>query len=231
MPLPIGACRRAAERLGVLEQRHREANLDNRAVARRARHVEGAAADLRAFTHHRHPVVPFGTGGGGIEPPPVVTQTKDDVVILLAHRDPHIGRSGMLEGVHDALPADVVEQQRDRSGQLDVRDVEVEGDPCVTPHLVDEGLERLRETPRAERRTMQVADQRSDAIRRLLLGVLDLGKLPVELGKIPFVEKLLGDVNLQGETEQDLGEVVVEVARDLETFVRPLLRHRVGELP
>ena len=74
---------------------------------------------------------------------------------------------------------------------------------------------------------MEVADQRTDAVGGLLLGVLDLLELRPEFLEVLLVEHLASDVHLEGQSEQNLREVVVEIAGDLEPLVGPLLRHRV----
>ena len=81
-----------------------------------------------------------------------------------------------------------------------------------------------------ERGPVQVPDQGADAIGRLLLRVADLLELRVELGEVLLVEQLARDVDLEREAEQDLREVVVEVAGDLKPFVGTLLGHRVRKL-
>ena len=76
---------------------------------------------------------------------------------------------------------------------------------------------------------MQVSDQRSDAIGRLLLRLADLVELPRNVLDPALLEELPGNVDLDREAEQDLCEVVMEIARDLESFVGAFLRHRVRE--
>ena len=76
---------------------------------------------------------------------------------------------------------------------------------------------------------MQVADQRADAIGRVLLGFADLLELLARLHEVALVEQLARDVHLDREPEEHLGEVVVEVRRDLLPLVGTFLRHRVRE--
>jgi hypothetical protein len=164
--------------------------------------------------------VTLGTGGIRVEADPVVPERQHDVAALLADRDPHVPRLRVLEGVHHALPGDVVHEQSDRRRQVDVRDVAMEAHRRVPTHLVRERLECLGEALRAERRPMQVSDQGSDAIGRLLLRFADLLQLRADVRDLPLLEELPGNVDLYRQSEQHLGKVVMEVAGDLETFVR-----------
>ena len=116
----------------------------------------------------------------------------------------------------------------DRCGQGDVLHIVVEPDTGLSADLVREGLEGLGQSRRAERRAVQSpTDQRADAVGGFLFGVLDLLELRLELLEIVFVEHLACDVDLEGESEQNLCKVVVEVTGDLEPLVRVQLRHRV----
>jgi hypothetical protein len=128
MPLSIGGCRSATGILITLKQGSREPNRDRGAVARSAHDLEFAATDLRALAHHRHPKVTLGARRARIESLAVVAKRQDDVLAVLRHRDPDIGRVGVLQGVHDALPRDVEDQQGDRRGELDVLHIVVEPD-------------------------------------------------------------------------------------------------------
>ena len=159
------------------EERLREPNGDRRSLAWRALHLETTTTDLCAFTHHRHAEVTFGTGGFCVEADPVVPQGENDVVVLLPNRDPHIPRLCVLERIHHSLSGDVVHEQRDRRRQIDVLDVAMEADRGIPADFVGEGFERLGEPFRSEWGTMQISDQRSDAIGRLLLRVTDLVEL------------------------------------------------------
>jgi hypothetical protein len=103
----------------------------------------------------------------------------------------------VLDRVHDALARDVEDEQRDRRGELDVLHVPVEPDVRVTSDLVGERLERLCETSRAEGRTVQVAYQRTDPIRRLLLRFADLLELHADVIDIALIQQLSGDIHLQ----------------------------------
>ena len=75
--------------------------------------------------------------------------------------------------------------------------VPVEPDVRITPDLVGERLERLGQTSGAEGRTVQVADQRTDPIRRLLLGFADLVELHADVIDIALVQQFSGDIHLQ----------------------------------
>src|SRR5688572_4840163 len=76
---------------------------------------------------------------------------------------------------------------------------------------------------------MQVADQRTDAIGRSVLRVLDLGE---ELPHIPEPSRLEMSprhVDLDGESEEELRQVVVEVRGDLHALVLAFLCHTIRE--
>jgi len=145
--------------------------------------------------------VTFWARGARVESGAVVAELENDVVVGFRDGDPDVGRVGVLHRVHDAFAGDVEDQQGDRGRQGDVFDVVMEADPRVAADLVCEGLERLREADRAQRRTVQLTDQGADAIGRLLLGVLDLLELVAEIIEVSFVEHLAGDVNLERESE------------------------------
>jgi hypothetical protein len=72
--------------------------------------------------------VPFRSGRARVESDTVVPQAQHDVVIILAHRDPHVPRLGVFHRVHHAFAGDVIHEQRDRSRQLDVGDITIEAD-------------------------------------------------------------------------------------------------------
>src|SRR5262245_1639869 len=74
---------------------------------------------------------------------------------------------------------------------------------------------------------MQVSDQGADAIRRPVLGLLDLEEQLLGLIDLAGVEMSPRDVHLDRQPEQELCEIVVEELRDLETLVSPFLRHAV----
>ncbi len=97
------------------------------------------------------------------------------------------------------------------------------------PDFVGERLERLGEPLGTERRAVQVADERPDAIRGLLLGLPDLVELFRDLAQLALVHELARHVDLDRQPEQHLGQVVMEVAGDLESFVSALLRHPVRQ--
>ena len=209
------------------EERLREPNRDRRSFTRRALHLEATTTDLRAFAHHRHAEVTLGAGGFRIEADPVVFQGEDDVIVFLANSDPHISRLRMLERIHHALAADVVHEQRDRGRQIDVLHVAMEADRGIPTDFVGEGLERLGEPSRPEGGSMQIPDERADPIGCLLLRVTDLVELSGDVFCLSLLEELPGDVDLDREPEEHLREIIVEVPRDLESFVCPFLRHRV----
>jgi hypothetical protein len=180
-----------------LEQSDREPNRDRGALTDRAPDTERTTTDLRTLAHHRHPVVALGTGSAGIEPRTVVVQLEHDVLALFGDRHRHVGRVGVLDRVHDAFARDVEDEQSDRRGELDVLHIPVEPDVGITPDLVGERLERLGQTSGAEGRTVQVADQRTDPIRRLLLRFADLVELHADVIDIAFIQQFSGDIHLQ----------------------------------
>jgi len=110
----------------------------------------------------------------------------------------------VLHRVHHAFACDVEDQQRDRRRQVDLLDIVVEADAGVAADLVGEGLERFGQSGRAKWRSVQVADQRPDPVRGLLLGVLDLLELIAELFEVLLVEHLARYVDLEREPEQNL---------------------------
>jgi hypothetical protein len=210
-----------------LEERFRELDRNRRAFTRCTLDLEPTTTDLRAFAHHRHAEVTFRAGCLRVEPDSVVLEAENDVVVFLADRDPHVSWLGVLEGVHHSLASDVVHEQRDRGGELDVLDVAVEADRGITPYFVGKGLECFCETLRPQWRTMQISDERTDPVRRLLLRVTDLVELHSHVVRLTLLQQLAGNVDLNGESEQHLGEVVMEVPGDLESLVGPFLGHRV----
>jgi hypothetical protein len=189
--------------------------------------LEASTTDLRALPHHRHTEVPFGPGCLRVEPHPVVLQAEDDVVILLPHRDPHVPRLRVLHGIHHALARDVVHEQRDRGRQVDVGDIAMEADRGILPHLVRERLECFGEPFRSERRPVQISDQGTDAVRRLLLRLTDLVELRADVVGLALLEELARNVDLDRQPEEHLREVIMEIAGDLESLVGAFLRHRV----
>ncbi|HET9249155.1 MAG TPA: hypothetical protein VFP13_04340, partial [Actinomycetota bacterium] len=154
-----------------------------------------------------------------VEPDAVVFQGQDDVLTLFAHGDPHVPRLRVLQRVHHALARDVEHEQGDRGGKLDVLHVPVEADGRVAADLVGERLQRLGEPLRPERRTVQVSDQCSDPVGGLLLRLADLVELSRDVFDLALLEELPGHVDLDREAEQDLREIVVEIAGDLQSFV------------
>jgi len=166
-------------------------------------------------------------GRARIEAGAVVSELENDVLVGLGHPDPDVGRVGVLHRVHHARTRDVEDQQRDRRWEFDLLDVVVEADAGVAADLVRERLEGFGQAGRAEGRSVQFADDRPDAVGGLLLGLLDLLELISEIIELLFVEHLACDVYLEREPEQDLREVVMEIAGDREALVGPLLRHRV----
>jgi hypothetical protein len=76
---------------------------------------------------------------------------------------------------------------------------------------------------------VQVSDQRTDAIGRLLFRLADLVELCCDVLDLTLVEELARHVHLDRESEEHLREIVMEVPGDLDPLVGTLLRHRVGE--
>jgi len=173
--------------------------------------------------------VPLGAGSARVEADPVVFQAEHDVVVLLADRDPHVPGLSVFEGVHHALASDVIHEQGDGGRELDVLHVAMEADRGIATDLIGERFERLRESFRPQRGSMQVSDECTDPIRRLLLRLADLVELHADVVRLPLLEQLPRDINLDGQPEQHLGEIVMEVSSDLESFIGPLLGHGVRE--
>ena len=103
----------------------------------------------------------------------------------------HMSRLRVLERVHHALAGDV-----DRSSNAIGAGRSMSStswwktDAGVAADLVGERLERLRQTLRTQRRSVEVSDQRTDAVRGLLLGVADLLELLAEVLRLPFSSSL-----------------------------------------
>src|SRR4051812_3461364 len=76
---------------------------------------------------------------------------------------------------------------------------------------------------------MEFSHQPSDPIRGSVLRLLDLGERLLGLRELPGRQMPPSDVDLDGETEQELREVVVEERGDLLPFVLSLLGHPVRE--
>jgi hypothetical protein len=111
-----------------LQQSDREPNRDGRALADRALHLERATTDLGSFSHHRHAVVALRPRRSGVEPAAVVLEPQDDVLAFRGDLHRHLGRIGVLEGVHDPFAGDMEHEQGDRRGQIDVLHVALEPD-------------------------------------------------------------------------------------------------------
>jgi hypothetical protein len=118
-----------------------------------------------------------------VEAGPVVTKEHLDLVSVLPDGDPHVVGVGVFQRVHDRLASNVIHEQGDRGRQLDLVDVGgVESNiGVVATNLGDEAPERFSQTSATERRTMQVSNERADAVRRAVLGVLDLAELFLDL--------------------------------------------------
>src|SRR5439155_720344 len=122
------------------------------------------------------------------------------------------------------------QEEGDRGGEVHVLHVAVELNVGFTPDLIGEGLQGLGQALGAQRRTVQISDQRADAIGGVLLGLADLVELVADLRQVALLEKLPRDVDLNRKAEQHLRQVVVEVAGDLESLVGALFRDRVRQL-
>ena len=160
-----------------LQQRGGEPNDDRGALAGGAVHIEAAATHLRALAHHRHSEVALGTGCGGVEPDAVVTELQLDLLTGLSHHDPQVGGLRVLEGVHDALAGDVIDEQGDRGRQRDLLHVGVEHDAGIAALFLDERLEGLAKSLGSQRTSVEVADERTDPVGGLLLRLPDLLEL------------------------------------------------------
>jgi len=212
-----------------LEERLREPHRDRRSLAGCALDLEATATDLRTFTHHRHAEVTLGAGGFRVEADPVVLQAQHDVVVLLTYCYPHISRLGVFQSVHDSFASDVIHEQRDGSGELYVRHVAMEADGGIAADLLGEGFERLRKSLRPQRGSVQISDECPDAVRRLLLRMTDLVELRSDVFRLPLLQELTRDINLDGESEQHLREVIVKVSGDLQSLVGSFLGHGIRE--
>jgi hypothetical protein len=80
-------------------------------------------------------------------------------------------------------------------------------------------------------RSVQVSDERADGVGRLLFGRADAVQIFEHGIRLALEQALLGHFDLQREAEEHLGEVVVEICRDLHPFVLPLFRHPVRQRP
>ena len=212
-----------------MEERLRELDRDRRSLSGGALDLETTATDLRAFTHHRHAEVTFGAWGFRVEADSVVLKAQHDVVVFFENRDPHIPGLCMLEGVHHTLAGDVIHEQRDRGWEIDVLDVAMEADRRIAANLLGERLERFREPLGPQRGPMQISDKGTDPVGRLLLRMTDLVELRSHIFRLTLLQQLACDIHLDGEAEQHLSEIVVEVPGDLEPFVGPFLGHGVRE--
>jgi methylmalonyl-CoA mutase cobalamin-binding subunit len=146
-----------------------------------------------------------------VEAGAIVTKKHLDLVSVLPDGDPHVVGVGVFQRVHDALTSDVIHEQSDRGREFDLVDVGgVEPNVGVVAcHLRDEAPERFRQTSATERRTMQVSNERADAVRRAVLGVLDLAELFLDLVDLAARNVAPRHVHLDRESEQELGEIVV----------------------
>jgi hypothetical protein len=140
--------------------------------------------------------VTLGLGGVRVEPDAVVTQDELDLIAVLLDGQPHVRRLGVLERVHHSLARDVVQQQRDRGREVDLLDVGVEPDVGLSSGLCDEAAEGFPKSRATQRRSVQVADQRTDPIGRAVLRLLDVGKHFLGLGHLARVEVPTRDVDL-----------------------------------
>jgi hypothetical protein len=76
---------------------------------------------------------------------------------------------------------------------------------------------------------MQISDERTDPVRCLLLRMADLVELRSNVFGLTLLQQLARNIDLDRESEQHLGEVVMQVPGDLKSFVRSFLGHRVRE--
>jgi hypothetical protein len=213
----------------LLEEGDREPDRDRRPLPRGALDGEPPATDLCPLPHHRHPEVTFGARSARVEADAVVAKGEHDVVALLAHADPDVPRLRVLQRVHHTFAGDVEDEKGDRGREIDVLDVSMESDRGVTTDLVGERLERLGQTLRAERGSVQVSDQRSDPVRGLLFGFTDLVELFRDVLELTLLEELPRDVDLDRKAEEHLRQIVVEVPSDLQALVGSFFCHGVRE--
>jgi hypothetical protein len=105
----------------------------------------------------------------------------------------------------------------------------METDRGIPADFIGERFEGFREPLRPQRGSVEVSDQRPDPIRRLLLRLADLVELRAHVVGLSLLEQLAGHVDLDRQAKEHLREIVMEVARDLKSFIGALLRHRVRE--
>jgi hypothetical protein len=144
-----------------------------------------------------------------VEPGAVVSEDQLDRIALASHGEPDVRGVRMLERVHHAFAGDVVHEKGDRRRQLDLGDVGVEVDVGIPGDLEDEALKRIRQACPPERRSVKVSNQGADAIRCPRLRVLDFLERALCFTDLPRREMPPRDVNLKGELEEELSEVVV----------------------
>src|SRR5947209_2358512 len=82
-------------------------------------------------------------------------------------------------------------------------------DAGVAGDVVREALQGLPQAGPAERRAVQVADQRTNEIVRAGLGLADKLEVLLDVSFCAVLEVPLRDVNLERQPEQELREVVV----------------------
>jgi hypothetical protein len=146
-----------------------------------------------------------------VEAGPVVTKEHLDLVSVLPDGYPHVAGVGVFQRVHDGLASNVIHEQGDRRRQFDLVDVGgvKPNVGVVATHLRDEAPERFRQTGATERRTMQVSNERADAVGCAVLGVFDLAELLLDLVDLAARNMTPSHIHLDGEAEKELSEIVV----------------------
>jgi hypothetical protein len=146
-----------------------------------------------------------------VEAGPVVTKEHLDLVSVLPDGDPHVVGVGVFQRVHDRLASNVIHEQGDRGRQLDLVDVGgVESNiGVVATHLRHEAPEGFCQTGATERRTVQVSNERADAVGCAVLGVFDFRELLLDLVDLAARSVTPSHVHLDRESEKELREIVV----------------------
>jgi len=175
--------------------------------------------------------VPFGLRGRSVETVAVVLDGEPDPIVGLMQRDPDVPGLGVLERVRGCLAGDLVDEELDRRGKRNLDHVGADARGSTPAHVIREALDRFGQTPAADGRSMQVPDEGTDHVGGLLLGLEDTVQVPGDRIDLSQLEPFLGHLDLKGEAEELLGEIVVEVAGDLHPLVLSLLCHPVRKRP
>ena len=97
-----------------------------------------------------------------------------DHLVARLQGHPDVRGARVLERVHHRLAGDVVDEQRDRRGKRELVDVGEEADARPAADVFREALQRLGQAGASERRAVQVTDERTHELVRLILRLADL---------------------------------------------------------